>query len=654
MNLFLKKNFFIETNRSNSTSSSQNFQLNKLNNKILSQRVTHTISLNNLKDKQISSPKLSLQHNNYPILKLTPQFKPNKPIFSAKKFSSKFRTWKINSKIMIPKKDILVKKNETKIKDERIESVLSEIINWDNKQLIENNKQFQDAKLYCEKEKKLLNMQRILSENNINSNNINGFCTKTATDKKEEFKTLSRFSIFYTNYNPNLEMLNNNKKDNSLNNIINIEKSNTKFENANLDRLMKIYEYVKNNKIKKKKYKEVIDSAYNLIFQAKKECELSVDLLKERIKSLQKYYEAYIKSYSKIKDSKDRKIKLYEEKIIKYREYLSIYEEINEEIKKYEDNYNIIKVDLDSFINEIRKKIEIITKEINKYKYLFNELKEQQIEYYLDKLKKGEDTRKEGLSWIVQKLMELKVDIEPNLFPGYLDQEQIEFIIKISELDFELHQLRIILKTFKEKKKSFLKDKINNDKIVNMKRQSIKKIKLKKIKNEDFALAGDINFEIDFESCFDEFLKDKGIKNPKIIELQKKFKLKEGFNSFIKYKTEANKLNIITKRIRNKMNLYSQTNDSKLFEKIKKHKVKYIDVETEFFKDFAEINDRIEKLDEMIERLKKEEYLIFKEKIKLIRESDRQKKFEIIYNALFGEIIFDMESKYKTVFSRKK
>jgi len=45
-----------------------------------------------------------------------------------------------------------------------------------------------------------------------------------------------------------------------------------------------------------------------------------------------------------------------------------------------------------------------------------------------------------------------------------------------------------------------------------MKRQSIKKIKLKKIKNEDFALAGDINFEIDFESCFDEFLKEKGIK----------------------------------------------------------------------------------------------------------------------------------------------
>ena len=650
MNLFLKKNFFIETNRSNSTSSSQNFQLNKLNNKILSQRVTHTISLNNLKDKQISSPKLSLQHNNYPILKLTPQFKPNKPIFSAKKFSSKFRTWKINSKIMIPKKDILVKKNETKIKDERIESVLSEIINWDNKQLIENNEQFKDAKLYCEKEKKILNMQRVLSDNNIITLN-----SRTLSEIKSENNTLTKFSIFNTNFSPNFLKLKDNSKDNkSLNNISNRGKANTKFENANLDRLMKIYEYVKNNKMKKKKYKEVIDSAYNLLYQAKKESELSVDLLKERIKALQKYYEAYIKSYRKIKDLKDRKIKLYEEKIKTYREYLAIYEEISEEIKKYEDNFNMIKIELDDFVDGIRKKIEVITKEINKYKYLFNELKEQQIEYYLEKLKKGEDTRKEGLTWIVQKLMELKVNIEPNLFPSYLDQEQIEFIMKISELDFELNQLKIILKTFKEKKKNFLSDKINKVQSDNIKKESLKTIKLKKLKKEDNFLAGDINFEIDFNSCFNEFLKVRGIKNPRIIELQKKFKIKEGFSAFIKYKTEANKLNIITKRIRNQMNLYALTSDDKIFEKIKKHNIKFMDVEAEFFKDFAQISERIDKLDEMIERLKKEEYLIFKEKIKLIRESERRKNFVIIYNALFGENIFDIESKYKIVLLKKK
>ena len=645
MNLFLKKNFFIETNRSASTSNLQTFQLNKMNNKIYSPRLSNTFLLN----KKIFSPKISLKHNQQ-ILKMKPNSKNNKNIFSARTLPTKYRTWKINSKIILPKKNFLTQKDETKVKDERIESLLSEVINWDNKQLIENNVQFKDAKTYCEKEKQILNMQRVLSDNNLNYLKI-----RNKTNRNEDKKLISKFSVFKENFIPKFGKLNYNTKDNkSITNIIATEKANTKFENSNLDRLMKIYEYVKNNKKKKKKYKEVIDSTYNLIYQAKKECELSVDLLKERIKSVQKYYEAYIKSYKKLKNSKERKTDLYEEKMIKYREYLVIYDEINGEIKKYENNFNTIKEDLDEFINEIKKKIETITKEINKYKYLFNELKEQQVEYYLDKLKKGEDTRKEGLSWIVQKLMELKVNVEPNLFPYYLDQEQIEFIIKISQLDFELHQLRIILKTFKDKRKHFLNEKIYKNKSNNKLRDDLKNLRLQKFNKEDNSLAGDINFEIDFNSCFNEFLKEKGIKNPKIIELQKKFKIKEGFNAFIKYKTEDNKLHLITRRIRNKMNIYAKTNDSKLFEDIKKHEIKFIDLETEYFKDFAQISERIEKLDEMIERLKREEYLIFKEKMKLVRESDRQKNYETIFNALFGNIIFDVESKYKTVFSKLK
>ena len=645
MNLFLKKNFFIETNRSASTSNLQTFQLNKMNNKIYSPRLSNTFLLN----KKIFSPKISLKHNQQ-ILKMKPNSKNNKNIFSARTLPTKYRTWKINSKIILPKKNFLTQKDETKVKDERIESLLSEVINWDNKQLIENNVQFKDAKTYCEKEKQILNMQRVLSDNNLNYLKI-----RNKTNRNEDKKLISKFSVFKENFIPKFGKLNYNTKDNkSITNIIATEKANTKFENSNLDRLMKIYEYVKNNKKKKKKYKEVIDSTYNLIYQAKKECELSVDLLKERIKSVQKYYEAYIKSYKKLKNSKERKTDLYEEKMIKYREYLVIYDEINGEIKKYENNFNAIKEDLDEFINEIKKKIETITKEINKYKYLFNELKEQQVEYYLDKLKKGEDTRKEGLSWIVQKLMELKVNVEPNLFPYYLDQEQIEFIIKISQLDFELHQLRIILKTFKDKRKHFLNEKIYKNKSNNKLRDDLKNLRLQKFNKEDNSLAGDINFEIDFNSCFNEFLKEKGIKNPKIIELQKKFKIKEGFNAFIKYKTEDNKLHLITRRIRNKMNIYAKTNDSKLFEDIKKHEIKFIDLETEYFKDFAQISERIEKLDEMIERLKREEYLIFKEKMKLVRESDRQKNYETIFNALFGNIIFDVESKYKTVFSKLK
>ena len=182
----------------------------------------------------------------------------------------------------------------------------------------------------------------------------------------------------------------------------------------------------------------------------------------------------------------------------------------------------------------------------------------------------------------------------------------------------------------------------------------IKMIKLKNEKNAKNTLAGDINFEIDFNSCFNQFLKEKKIENPKLIELQKKFRMQEGFSPLIKYQTEESKLNTIKTRIRNKMNIYAKTNDSKLFDGIQKHEVKYIDIKDEYFKDYGIISDRIDKLDEMIEKLKKEEYLIFKEKIKLMKEKDRKENFEIVYKALFGNIIFDIESKYKTVFTKQK
>ena len=648
MNLFLKKNIFIETNRSNSTNVSNLYQLNKLTNKNSSTRIENVSSLNNYSKNKILSPRLCVKYNSK-IFKKINNTKTNKNIFSAKKLPIKMRIWR-NNKLNLSKNEFFTQKEETQIKNERIQSILSKAINWDKKQ-IENNEQFKDAKIYCEKEKEILNMQKSLFENNIYF-----FDTRYKNNKTKEIIKPSRFSEFKDNYfyikDKTTDIKNEIRINKSINKFIDAEKAFNDFENSNLDKLKKIYEYVEVNKIKKKKYKEVIDSTYNLLSQAKKECELSVDLLRERIKALQKYYEAYIISYSKIKDLKDKRIKLYEEKIIKYREYLGIYEEIMEKIEHYENNYNLIKADLNSFIDEIQKKVDIITKEINKFRYLFNELKQQQIEYYLDKLKKGRDTRKEGLSWIIEKLMELGVHIETNLFPGFLDNEQIEYIIKISELIFELHQLGIILKTFKDKKKQFLNKQSTKNKILNTTSDRINKIKLNKITKEEDSLSYDINFEIDFNSCFNEFIKDKKLNNSKLIQLQKKFKIKEGFNASIRNKIEDNKLKIITKRIKNKMKMYAETNDSRILKEEKKDNEKNIITETEYFNDIGMVSERIENLNEIIEKLKKDEYLIFKKKIKMMKDKERNKKFVLIYNALFGNIIFDIESKYQTIFTK--
>ena len=79
MNLFLKKNIFIETNRSNSTSSIQSFQLNKLATKNSTSKIENTSLLNNFHNK-ILSPKVASNCNSYLFKKIS-DVKINKNIF---------------------------------------------------------------------------------------------------------------------------------------------------------------------------------------------------------------------------------------------------------------------------------------------------------------------------------------------------------------------------------------------------------------------------------------------------------------------------------------------------------------------------------------------------------------------------------------------
>ena len=569
-------------------------------------------------------------------------------------------------------KKIFFMKGKEKFEEEnkKIQSVLSELIIWDNKQLIENNELFKAAKIFCEKEKERLKTQKKYSEKNqeFNENKSGWFYSEDGNKKNFELK----FSVFDKNYDMDrnkkeeqrkkekiLNDIKNNyendlKKGSKKISILESLKERCKFEDSNIDQLMKIYKYIIENKLKKKKYKEISDSTFSLLNKARSECKLSVDLLKERIKSVQKYYEAYIESMNKINkanESERRKLnsmEKYEEKVNKYREYLSIYEEINKEIKVYEDKYESVKVDLESFISEINKKIDSISAEINKFKYLFNELKEQQIEYYLEKLKKGIDTRNEGLSWIVKKLMEFRTKIEPNLFPNFLDQEQINYIIQISKLGLECNKIKQITKSLREKKQDLNKNQ-SKDKNKNIFKN--KKILHKEIKNN--GLAEDINFEIDFNDCFEELIKEKGEINKKITDLQEKFSKKEGISPIIKYKIENKKLNIIANKIKNKMNIYANTKDNKLFERNIKNRdnlMKYVfgeGEEKDYCKDIFLLSDRAKKLDEIIHKLKNEEYLIFLEKMKLYESKKEKlsKYYGKIYNALFGNSHFEIKSK---------
>ena len=282
-----------------------------------------------------------------------------------------------------------------------------------------------------------------------------------------------------------------------------IQKTKLQNEIKNRESLIIIQKRLTMNKLKKKKFTELLNETYQLLEKARVEYQLSVDILHERIKYIQKYYAVFINEFKgfpiklledeikqknknvignlkkeKEKDSEESdeintemenqlniksegninpkfsksKSKIrYEEKMRMYVEYSSIHGDIVKEIQNYETKFDNIQGELNNLISNIKMKIEEINNDSNQMRLIQQRLSHNQIKYYLNKLKKGKDIRYEGLSWIVTRLIELNVQIDSSLFPDFLDQEQIKYIILISKYGYEINQLKIILDSLREK-----------------------------------------------------------------------------------------------------------------------------------------------------------------------------------------------------------
>ena len=145
-----------------------------------------------------------------------------------------------------------------------------------------------------------------------------------------------------------------------------------KIEKLNIIEFKKIFKNIIINKIKKRKYGEILNDVYKYLDSVRTEYSLCVDILEDRLKSVQKYYEEIIISYEKSNFSHEnenletnnshlsnethrKKIKkksaINEEKIKKYTEYLSIVNDINNEINEYSSKFNNINNELSKIIN---------------------------------------------------------------------------------------------------------------------------------------------------------------------------------------------------------------------------------------------------------------------------------------------------------------
>ena len=86
--------------------------------------------------------------------------------------------------------------------EKKIQSVLSELLIWDNKQYIENNESFKEARIVCEKEKERLNIQKKYAEKNQQFNEKkSGWFLSDDNNNKHNFEL--KFSVFDKNYNLN-------------------------------------------------------------------------------------------------------------------------------------------------------------------------------------------------------------------------------------------------------------------------------------------------------------------------------------------------------------------------------------------------------------------------------------------------------------------
>ena len=69
----------------------------------------------------------------------------------------------------------------------------------------------------------------------------------------------------------------------------------------------------------------------------------------------------------------------------------------------------------------------------------------------MNKLKKGYDCRKEGLTWVVYNLLELQVPLEYHHFPKYLTHEHIDYLKKYAKMQLKQDELKIIINALKKK-----------------------------------------------------------------------------------------------------------------------------------------------------------------------------------------------------------
>jgi len=79
----------------------------------------------------------------------------------------------------------------------------------------------------------------------------------------------------------------------------------------------------------------------------------------------------------------------------------------------------------------LKEQSQIIDEEMEDINKEIYEIKENLNHYYHELLSRGNDTRKEGLSWILKAIWNLGYDVKMSKMPDFLDEDAIIYLLKV-------------------------------------------------------------------------------------------------------------------------------------------------------------------------------------------------------------------------------
>jgi hypothetical protein len=258
--------------------------------------------------------------------------------------------------------------------------------------------------------------------------------------------------------------------------------------------------------IEKKQEKSITGKIVNKLCHElnmlRSEMMIETDSIKNKIKVADDNFQKLLSSpFYRIIENKellDDESKKIQEQIEYYRtKYKNSIKEYNNEIMQLE--------------KRLAEKIAIKNREYDRRKATFNTLEneikqikadlsmyvKEQKDYYLSMLMQGYDVRKEGIVWIVKRLIELNTYLDVSMFPKVLDYSQIEYILNLGYTQIEVLQLKIVLKALKRrqnKKNNFsifssiddflsLQDTLSANEEEEIKKKSIRKAERQFVRN---------------------------------------------------------------------------------------------------------------------------------------------------------------------------